>query len=86
MPELEAEGTEVFYAHPYTAGERGSNERHNGLIRRFLPKGRRIEECSTEDVDWIGDWMNGLLRKEKGHRTPEELFEEQMDIIYRSPA
>lgn len=76
----------MFYAHPYTAGERGSNERHNGLIRRFLPKGRRIEECSTEDVDWIGDWMNGLLRKEKGHRTPEELFEEQMDIIYRSPA
>ena len=44
LPEL----TEVFYAHPYTAGERGSNERHNGLVRRFLPKGRRLEMCSTE--------------------------------------
>ena len=86
LPELEAEGTEVFYAHPYTAGERGSNERHNGLIRRFLPKGRRIETCRTEEIDWIGDWMNGLPRKGYGYRTPEELFEEQLDIIYRSPA
>ena len=50
---------------------------------RFLLKGRRIETCSTEDIDWTEDWINGLPRKGHGYRTPEELFEEQLDIIYR---
>lgn len=31
--------TLVYFAHPYTSCEKGSVERHNGLIRRFIPKG-----------------------------------------------
>ena len=31
--------TLVFYTHPYTSCEKGTNERHNGIIRRFIPKG-----------------------------------------------
>jgi IS30 family transposase len=34
--------TTIFFAHPYCASERGSNERHNGIIRRFIPKGSAI--------------------------------------------
>lgn len=30
--------TLVYFAHPYTSYEKGSVERHNGLIRRFIPK------------------------------------------------
>ena len=33
--------TLVYFAHPYTSCEKGSVERHNGLIRRFIPKGKR---------------------------------------------
>jgi transposase, IS30 family len=31
-----SEDTKIFYAHPYTSCERGTNERHNGLIHRFI--------------------------------------------------
>ncbi|MED0651416.1 hypothetical protein P9246_07915 [Aeribacillus pallidus] len=33
------EDTSVYFTHPYCSSERGTNERHNGLIRRFIPKG-----------------------------------------------
>ncbi|OWZ82625.1 IS30 family transposase, partial [Natranaerobius trueperi] len=40
--------TKVYFAHPYASGERGTNERHNGLIRRFIPKGKSLLDFSTE--------------------------------------
>ena len=42
--------TSIFFAHPYSSGERGTNERHNGLIRRFIPKGRSINDYSLEAI------------------------------------
>ena len=36
-------GTPVYFTHPYTSCEKGTIENHNGLIRRFLPKGKRID-------------------------------------------
>ena len=42
--------TLVYYAHPYTFCNKGSVERHNGLIRRYIPKGDRMDKCSVEDI------------------------------------
>ncbi len=33
-------GSKVYFAHPYSSWERGTNERHNGIVRRFIPKGK----------------------------------------------
>ena len=87
LPELESSDSEksvdIFYAHPYSACERGINERHNGLVRRFIPKGELFENYSDDDIAFIADRMNGLPRRIFEYRTPEELFDEELDNIYR---
>lgn len=72
----------IYFTHPYASCERGTNERHNGMLRRFLPKGVAINGYSTEDIAFIEDWCNTLPRKLLKYRTPEELFEDELDIIY----
>ena len=73
---------DVYFAHPYTSCERPINERHNRMVRRFIPKGKDIDNYSVDDIAFVEDWMNGLPRKRLGYRTPEELFDEQLDRIY----
>ena len=36
--------TKIYFTHPYSSFEKGTNERHIGLIRRFVPKGKRISD------------------------------------------
>ena len=59
---------------PYAAWERGSNERHNGLLRRFIPKGTPIHTVSEATLKRATDWCNTLPRKILGYRTPQEAF------------
>lgn len=74
--------TNVYFTRPYSSYEKGTNERHNGLIRRFIPKGNRIFDYDLNDIAFVEEWMNTLPRKILGYKTPEELFEEQLDVIY----
>lgn len=55
--------TKVYYAHPYSAWERGSNENANKLIRRFIPKGTDIGEFSHERIEMIEQWINNYPRR-----------------------
>ncbi len=79
---LEAWGTGVFFAHPYSSWERAQNERHNGLFRAFFPKGVSLEGYSDEEVLIVADLLNGRPRKKLGYRTPEELFDQFLDAIF----
>lgn len=83
LAELENESTKVYFAHPYSSYERAINERHNRILRRFIPKGMDINKISEEELERIEDLINGLPRKRLGYKTPEELFNEQLDLIYR---
>lgn len=75
-------GIKVYYAHPYSSFERGTNERHNGLIRRFIPKGFSMNNLSQDDIDFIVERINSLPRKILGYKTPDEVFEEELDLLY----
>ena len=55
--------TTIYYAHPYSAYERGSNEVANCLIRRFVPKGTDIGKLTNRDVKRIERWMNEYPRR-----------------------
>ena len=46
----EVSNTLVYYAHPYTSCDKGTVERHNGLIRRFIPKGDYINNYSLQEI------------------------------------
>ena len=72
----------VYFAHPYSAWERPSNERGNGLLRRFVTKGKPINQYSEDEIYFAGDWTNDLPMKILGYRTPNELFEKELDRIY----
>lgn len=72
----------VYFTHPYTSCERGTNEKHNGMLRRFIPKGAAINGYSVDDIAFVEDWCNTLPRKLLHYHTPEELFEAELDKIY----
>lgn len=83
MSELEdLSKTLVYFAHPYTSCEKESVERHNGLNRRFIPKDRRIDNYSNEQIYQIEVWCNSLPRKILEYSTPDELFEDELNRIY----
>ena len=42
--------TTVYFAHAYSAWERGSNENQNKMIRRFIPKGTDIHDVNEQEV------------------------------------
>ena len=84
LSDLEAWGTRVYFAHPYSSCERGQNERHNGLLRRFLPKGTALGPYTADDLFLIADEINRLPRRRLDYRTPDELFENELDNIYNS--
>ena len=64
---------QVYYAHPYRSGERGSNENANRLIRRFIPKGTVITDISEEFIQQVEDWINNLLRPMFGFKSSLEM-------------
>jgi len=80
--EIEKWGTKVYFAHPYTSWERPQNERHNGLFRRYVPKGTSMEKYSADYILASADELNGRPRRKLAYRTPEELFEAFLDKVY----
>ena len=75
---LERYRSEAYFAHPYSSWERASNERQNGIIRRFIPKGKAIREITLSKVKEIERWMNEYPRKILGYKTPQECFYEEL--------
>ncbi|MCD8328485.1 MAG: IS30 family transposase [Ruminococcus sp.] len=55
--------TKVYYCHPYSSWERGTNENQNRLIRRHYPKGTSFNNLKQSDVDKLQNWINNYPRK-----------------------
>ena len=79
---LEDGKLKVYFTHPYSSWEKGTNECHNRMLRRFIPKGKSISDYTADEICFFADCINGLPRKILGYCTPEELFETQLDRIY----
>ncbi len=66
--------TKLYFAHPYTACERGTNENHNRILRRFFQKGCDFSKVTDEDIQTAEDWMNNYPRKIHGGKTPAMIY------------
>lgn len=71
---MEKTSTEVYYAHPYSSWERGANERNNGMIRRFIPKGCDPAIVTEEMVRKVEAWLNHYPRKILGYASSFDVF------------
>lgn len=72
--------TSVYYAHPYSSWERGTNENSNKLIRRFIPKGADIDDFGDKEIVEIQDWMNTYPRGIFGYKTARDIARECREI------
>lgn len=63
-----------FFADPYAAWQRGSNENTNGLVRQYFPKGCDLASFSDAEIKRIQNKINRRPRKRLGFKTPEHVF------------
>lgn len=82
LSEIEAWGVKVYFAHAYSSWERGQNERHNRMLRKYVPKGVSITKYTEEEILGFADKMNDVPRRILGYSTPNELFERFLDQVY----
>ena len=73
--------TKIYYCHPYSSWERGSNENQNKLVRRHIPKGINFDDKTQRDIDNITEWINNYPRRIFGYKTSEQLYNEEMKIV-----
>lgn len=67
-------GIKVYFAHPKSPWERGTNENTNGLIRQFFPKGTDFDKVSRREVKKAQHLLNGRPRAALDFRKPYEVF------------
>jgi len=66
----------TYFAHAYSAWERGSNENSNRIIRRFIPKGKDIADFDHREIKRIENWINNYPRKILGYKTAKQMVKE----------
>jgi transposase, IS30 family len=71
----EAVGARCYFARPYAAWQRGLNENHNGLVRRYIPKKSSLANYTQAQLDIIANRLNNRPRKKLGYLTPQEFID-----------
>lgn len=77
----EKTGMKIYFAHPYSSWERGTNENTNGLIRRYLPKGTNFNEIDIKQLMNIQEKLNNRPRKIIGYKTPKEMMDLELKFV-----
>ena len=67
-------GLTVYFADPYSAWQRGTNENTNGLLRQYFPKGTDFREFTEEDLAFAVKKLNHRPRKCLDYQTPHDVF------------
>ena len=72
---------DIYYSHPYSSFERGTNEKQNSLIRYFYPKGSSFDNVDETSIMRVEDWINNLPRKFAKYLNSNELFNMELNKL-----
>ena len=72
---------EVYFADPYCAWQKGTNENSNGLLREFYPKGRNLSHVGEKTLKKNLALINARPKKVLGYKTPADLFEQELQKV-----
>lgn len=70
-------GLTVYFADPYAAWQRGTNENTNGLLRQYFPKGTDFSKITEEDLAFAVKKLNYRPRKCLDYQSPHEVFRQR---------
>jgi IS30 family transposase len=65
---------QVYFCHPYSSWERGTNENTNGLVRDFWPKGFDFSMLSRYKIKKVQNMLNDRPRRILNWDSPAEVF------------
>lgn len=71
-------GTNMYFANPYCAWQKGTNENSNGLLREFYPKQMDLSKTDEKEVQNVLKLLNNIPRKCINYKTSQELFNEYL--------
>ena len=66
---------DMYFADPYCAWQKGTNENLNGLLREFYPKGKNLSRVSPTTLKKNLALINARPKKVLGFNKPSDLFE-----------
>lgn len=67
--------TKVYFCHPYSSYERGSNENQNKMVRRHYPKGCDFTSVKPADIRKLENWINNYPRGIFDYYSSNDLYE-----------
>jgi transposase, IS30 family len=71
-------GVKTFFCDPYAAWQKGANENHNGILRRYIPKKADLTDLPQWELDFILEEINNKPRKCLKYQTPREAFRQEL--------
>jgi len=77
--DITATGLPVYFAHPHSPWERGSNENLNRIVREYFPKGVEISS-DPKYLAMVACDINDRPRKIHNWKKPSELFTELVEL------
>lgn len=66
----------MYFADPFCAWQKGTNENSNGLLREYYPKGMDLSKTTNEELEEKLNLLNNRPRKCIGYKTPNEVITE----------
>jgi IS30 family transposase len=68
----------VYFCHPASPWERGTNENTNMLIRDYFPKGTDFDTISRKEIKRVQNELNERIRKTLNWESPKDVFENEI--------